>query len=142
LAQLAIKKSKMKTPMIRYIFCLIFLGVLGCKSNDNKIKSIIASPHCYWDIRDSLAASLGRSAYCYSFSKDGYCEYFFYDRKGRRDRYDFDDNVPTTKTWKLQGDTLIYILGVERKLLSFSNDTILLENPITKVKDTLVKNCK
>lgn len=128
--------------MIRYIFCLFFWGVIGCKSNDNKIKSIVASRDCYWDIRDSLSVSLGRSAYCYRFSEDGHCAYFFYDRKGRRNRYDFDDNVPTTETWKLQGDTLIYILGVERRLLRFSKDTILLENPITKGKDTLVKNCK
>ena len=125
--------------MIKY-YLLLFLFI-GCQPNDKRLGSIMTN--CYWDIHDTHSAANGRIAYCYKFDKNGSCSYLFTpDKNGKRDEFNFDDNIPTSKTWKLQGDTLLYILGIERRIINFSNDEILLENPVTRQVDTLLKNCK
>lgn len=130
----------MRVVIIKYFFCLLFLLVIGCKHND-EISSIITSSDCYWDIHDAYSAANGRIAMCYKFNKDGSCSYLFtLDKKGKRDEYD-DDDVRVPKQWKIIGDT-IYIRGIKSCLISYSSDTILLENPIGKGRDTLVRNCK
>lgn len=131
----------MKAEINKYFF-LCFLLFLSCKTGNKKsLSSIITLSNCYWDIHDSESTSLGRSAYCYKFTKDGHCSYFFYDKRGKRNGYDFDD-VVVPKTWKLTGDTILYLQGTERKVLSFSEDTLLLENPVSKQRDTLIKSCQ
>jgi hypothetical protein len=40
-----------------------------------------------------------------------------------------------------KNNSIMNIRGIERRIVSFSKDTLLLENPISKVKDTLIKNC-
>jgi len=131
----------MKAAMIRCTSCLLLVLVFGCKANDTNLSSILTSSNCYWDIQyiDSFG---GRSVYCYKFNKDGSCQYFFYDRKKVRNKYDFDDNIPVSNTWQLQGDTVIYIYGAKGNILRFSKDTILLQSPISKETHFLVRNCK
>jgi hypothetical protein len=77
------------------------------------------------------------------FNSNGRCIYLFTpDKTGKRDTFDFGDNIPPTNTWKVQGDSLLFILGLERKVLHFSDDSILLINTVTNEVDTLIKNCK
>ena len=127
--------------MNKYVSCLMLIWVIGCKTNDTNLSSIITSSNCYWDIQyvDSLG---GRSVYCYKFNRDGKCVYFSYNRKGIRNKFDFDDNVPITRTWKLEGDTVLYIFGAKGIVVNYSQDTILLESPISKERHPLVRNCK
>lgn len=133
----------MKEVTTKFGFYLCFLLTIGCGANVTSLSSIITSPNCYWDVHDKNSADNGKTAYCYKFNTDGSCLYLFAPNKeGVRDEYDFGDNLPTTKTWKLQGDTSLYLLGIERTIVSFSKDTILLENRINKVRDTLIRNCK
>lgn len=132
----------MKAATNKYISCLMLILVIGCKTNDTNLSSIITSSNCFWDVHDSYSVSNRKVGYCYKFRKDGSCSYLFYDRQNVRNGYDFDDNIPTTKTWKLKGDTVLYILGLERTIVGFTKDTILLENPTIKEKDTLIRNCK
>jgi hypothetical protein len=131
----------MKAAMTKYTSCLILILVIGCKANDRNLSSIITSANCYWDIQyvDSFG---GQSVYCYKFNKDGSCQYFYYDKKKARNKYDFDDNIPTTKNWQLQGDTALYIFGARGNILSFSKDTILLQSPISKETHFLIRDCK
>lgn len=127
----------------KYSFYLWLLLIIGCKANNTSLSSIITSSNCYWDVHDNYSAANGKISYCYRFNTDGSCLYLFAsDKKGIRDEYNFGDNIPTTKTWKLQGDTTLYILGIERRVLNYSKDTLLTENPVSKTRDTLIKNCK
>jgi hypothetical protein len=119
----------------------MFIFWVGCRGNENfKLSSLMTSENCYWDVSDSLAISLGRPAYCYKFNKNGQCLYFFYDKKGKRNEY-YDDDVVVPKQWEIKGDTVL-ILGIRRCLVIYSQDTILLENPITKGKESLIRNCR
>ena len=127
--------------MNKIIPCFMFIFWIGCTGNENfKLSSLMTSENCYWDVSDSLSISLRRPAYCYKFNKNGQCLYFFYDRKGKRNEY-YDDDVVMPKKWEIKGDTIL-ILGIRRYLVSYSQDTILLENPITKEKEFLIRNCR
>jgi hypothetical protein len=64
----------------------------------------------------------------------------FYNRKGKRDEYD-DDDMVVPKKWELKGDSILYIRGIQRRVINFSRDTLLLENPVNKVRDTLIRDC-
>jgi hypothetical protein len=131
----------MRGAISKYSFYLLLLVITSCKSNADKLRFIISSSNCYWDIRDSLSVSLGRPAYCYQFNRDGHCLYLFYNRKGKRDEYD-DDDVIVPKKWELKGDSIMYIRGIQRRVISYSPDTLIFENRINRVRDTLIKNCK
>ncbi len=132
----------MKAEINKYVYCLMLLCVIGCKTNDTNLSSIITSPNCYWDVHDAYSSANNKVGYCYKFNKDGRCLYLFaLDKKGKRDEYDDDDAI-VPKEWKVKGDSVIYIRGIERRVVIYSQDTILLENPVTKERDTLIKNCK
>jgi hypothetical protein len=108
--------------------------------NNKRLVSIMTSD-CYWDVHNNYSAANQRVAYCYKFNKDGSCLYLFTpDKRGKRDEYNSDD-VVVPKTWKIQGDTIVYLQATKRRVLSFTADTLLLENPISKVRDTLIKDC-
>ena len=66
----------------------------------------------------------------------------FYDKNGNiSGEFDDDDNI-VPKKWELVGDTLISLRGFKRKIVRFTNDTIVLQNRVTGDIQTLVKNCK
>lgn len=130
----------MKEEMNKYIFFLLFvLLTVGCKHNDD-LNNVITTPNCYWDIHDKNTAIEGRISMCYRFNKDGSCLYLFTpNKKGEREEY-YDDDVIVSKRWQIKGDT-IYIREIERYIVNYSKDTLLLENPTTKERDTLIRNC-
>lgn len=117
--------------------------MIGCKSNNNNLRGVLIASDCYWDIHNNYSTVNQRISYCYKFKKNGSCSYLFTpDKEGKRDEFNFDDNKPITKKWEVHGDTIIYILGIERRVINFSKDTILLSNPIGNEKDTLIRNCR
>jgi len=131
----------MKVAMIRYGFIFVILLITGCEARPKKLFDVITSD-CYWDVHDSYSAANGRIAYCYKFNRDGSCLYLFTaDKDGNRDEYSPDD-VVTPKTWELQGDTVLLLRASKRTVVRFSADTLLLENPISKIIDTLIRDCK
>lgn len=126
---------------MRYITkLLLILLICGCRADDSNDLAKIITVNCYWDLHYESSSAGRRVAYCYRFKKDGSCLYLFYkNKKGIRHEF-YDDDVVVPKTWRVEGDTL-YIRGIERTIIHFSKDTVLLENPIDKKKDTLIKNC-
>jgi hypothetical protein len=136
------KKSKMKALTIRYCVYFILSSSMSCTYNGHtgSLNSIITSD-CYWDVHDTFSVANGKVGYCYQFKKNGKSNYFFYDRKGVRTNYDFGDLV-VPKNWRIIGDTLMYLQGIERIVVEYSSDTILLKNPANKQIDTLIRNCK
>jgi hypothetical protein len=127
--------------IIKYGFPLTVLLFAGCKTDNNKKLVEIITSNCYWDIHDIYSAANQRIAYCYKFNKDGSCLYLFTpDKKGKRNEYD-DDDVVAPKKWELKGDSILYIRGIQRRVINFSTDTLLLENPVNKVRDTLIRDC-
>jgi hypothetical protein len=132
----------MKVIMNKYCFCLILFSCIGCGAKKGKLSSILTTPNCYWDVHDAYSASNRKIGYCYKFNKDGKCLYLLTPNKyGKRVEY-YDDDIIVPKEWKLNGDSVIFIRSIERRVLSFSPDTLLLQNPTTHEKDTLINNCK
>lgn len=130
----------MKAAIIKYGFFLAILLITGCKSKTKNLFKIITS-NCYWDVHDTYSAANRRIAYCYKFNKDGSCLYLFTANKnGKREEYNSDD-VVTPKTWELHGDTVLRLRASKRTVVRFSADTLLLENPISKARDTLIRDC-
>jgi hypothetical protein len=128
----------MKNKIFIILFSLVFFS---CKKINN-LSTILTVPNCYWNIHDEHSSRNDRISYCYKFNEDGSCLYMFTpDKKGNRYEYHYGDDLPPSKTWQLQGDSIIYILGLERKVIRYSSDTILLVNPILNLNDTLVKDC-
>src|ERR1700761_8780521 len=104
--------------MIKYGFFLLILLVAACKMDDHKKLALIMTSNCYWDVHDGYSAANQKVAYCYKFNKDGSCLHFFTpDKKGKRDEYNSGD-VVVPKTWELQGDTVLYLQGAKRRVLS------------------------
>lgn len=116
--------------------CMLIINA-GCMSERSKLVNEITEADCYWDIHDM---EYNRVVYCYQFKKNGACKYLFYERNGQRSEFDDDDNV-VTKTWSLEGDTMLIVRSFARRILSLSNDTLLLENPVNNEKVVLVKRC-
>lgn len=116
--------------------CMLIVNA-GCMSLRSKLVNEITEADCYWDIHDM---KYNRVVYCYQFKKDGTCKYLFYERNGERSEFDDDDNI-VTKTWSLEGDTMLTVRSFARRILSLSNDTLLLENPVNNEKIVLVKKC-
>jgi hypothetical protein len=131
----------MKEGMIKLSYFLVLIWVIGCNTKSEILKSVILYSDCHWDVHDKYSASNLKIGYCYKFGKDGSCSYLFYDRHNVRNEYSFDD-VIMPKKWSIQGDTTIYIMGLERRVISYSKDTILIKNASTQEEDTLIRNCK
>lgn len=124
-----------------YIVLISISIIFSCKANNKNIVTTLTESECYWDVHDKYSTLNGKIGFCYKFENDSFCQYLYYNRRNVREEFDFDD-VVLPKTWKVQGDTIIYLLGIKRKIIYYSTDTILLENPVTKIIDTLIKNCR
>lgn len=130
-----------KSAKNSYILLISISIIISCKTDKKSILTALTASECYWDVHDQYSTLNGRIGYCYKFENAGFCQYLYYNRRNEREKFDFDD-VIIPKTWKVHGDTIIYLLGIERKIIYSSTDTILLENPVTKIVDTLIKNCR
>jgi uncharacterized protein YxeA len=129
---LILKKRK---AFIKLVLLALICSMICCKS-DTHLYSLLTSNNCYWDVHSDNSIPN-----CYQFNTDSTCTYFSYDGKGARVKFDFDPNLRTDKTWKLQGDTTFYILGLKSKVLSYSADSIVIQNLNTGLKELLTRNC-
>ncbi|MBS1664781.1 MAG: hypothetical protein JST68_27290 [Bacteroidetes bacterium] len=98
------------------------LPVAACDTSRTIAHIIQLNHRFYWNIRDSGAAYVKGS---YLFSADGKCRFFNYN-KGVRTAYAMDDLA-----WEALNDSTFQIEGIDRRILFFSEDSIVLQNRMT-----------
>ena len=124
--------NKMKNKLL-----ILLMFTIGC-NKQNKIDHLIDGGGTkYWDIIDTK----GNTQYCYSFSKNGDCKYYYYQHdKGNscmRILFDDDDNV-FENTWSLKNDTTLRYRSYDRTILKITEDTLITK--INDVSSILVKS--
>jgi hypothetical protein len=132
---------------------MVAFFLLSCGGAKRPSLQQVLVSDCFWD-RTGDNQVIGGLNSCYRFFSDGRCYYYYYqfrfERQGdsvvrfRKDsayRYSDGDNI-MPDTWKLQGDTLLYIEGVPHKALNVTFDSVLVVEQGTGDTLLLRKNCK
>lgn len=77
----------------------------------------------YWDLIDST----NHPEWCYSFSKDGKCIYYYYQGKNCKRNIMYDGDVEYENTWVLKNDSILRYRSHDRKIIILNEDTLLTE---------------
>ena len=108
---------------MKYIL-LLFLNLIFFSCSQNSIENYLTGKDIkFWDVQDSLHST----KYCYSFSKDGTCRYYYYTDSCTRNLM-FDDDVIYENTWELKNDSNLVFRSSNRKIYLVNSDTLLLVN--------------
>ncbi len=114
---------------------IYFLGIMVYFSSCNGVKSysnmVVSNDSTYWDYYNPRKKIVTD---CYLFKDNGECLRYIYTKEGKLLRFD-DDDVIVPDTWKILGDTIISIRGLELQILSITSDSMILEN---QFHDTLL----
>lgn len=115
----------------RYLIMLLLLLSIGA-CQESKQKWMISNfSDKHWDIYRMGGKNYKRPLYGYKFERTGKCIYYFYIKnkagKTERQKFDFGD-VYYPETWSLKNDSILTVLGIPYKLLSLTNDSMLLVN--------------
>lgn len=122
---------------MKHLILFFLLFCVGCRQSKNK--GIIApNKGKYWDIKKDRDISYRKPAYCFYFSSDGDC-FFYYYRIDKdtvmRKLFNYGD-VIYPNTWKLKSDTL-EIQESDYLIKSINEESITLVST-TLSKDTLI----
>lgn len=109
---------------MKYIYVILTaLLFCSCKSHDFK-KFICNDGVKYWEDIDVN----GKIDGCYSFSKEGKCLAYFYNKSENCKRILLsNDDVIIDSTWKLNDDSILYYRSINAKILIINEDTLITE---------------
>ena len=113
-------RHRKKIDKVKCLLLIISLTLFSCRHKTNSY--IYGENVKYWDIVDTS----GHREWCYSFSKEGKCIYYYYVGTCKRDTMG-DDDLQFEKTWLLKDDSTIRYRSRDRKILILNEDTLLTE---------------
>lgn len=125
--------------MCKYLIIAALLALFSCQRLKNEAITEVLTKGVYWDIMTAK----NMATYCYKVERNGDCHYYYYSRSsGCRTLYESEDQVFDT-TWRVDaGRNLIWLHGLERKILSYNRDTVLLLNEYSNTKILLVRSSR
>jgi hypothetical protein len=122
-----------------FIFICFIVFPFACKeAGSNGIERVLTRG-AYWDIIEGNR----KTAYCYKFEDNGVCYYYYYyHNTNQRKLYASEDEI-ISNTWTVNNKKdKIWIQRLERDIISFNRDTVLLFNKGNNTKIILVRSTR
>jgi hypothetical protein len=102
---------------------------ISCNQQDRFVKKLTNNKTQFWDVYDPKGGYITGS---YSFDNGGKC-FYYTNKNGERSKI-YDGDVVYPHTWSHMGDSILNIHDFDRKVLHFTEDTLIILN--TKTNDT------
>ncbi len=112
----------------------LILASISCNQHDQFMKKLTNNKSQFWDEYDPKVGYILGS---FSFNKKGKC-FFYTNKNGKRSKL-YEGDVLNPHTWTHKGDSILNINDFDRKVLHFTEDTLIILNIKTNDTTLLVK---
>jgi len=113
----------------QFVICAFILSSISCNQHDQFVKKLTNYKSQFWDVYDPKAGYVTGS---YSFDNEGKC-FYYTNKNGERSKI-YDGDVVYPHTWTHKGDSILNINHFDRKVLHFTDDSLIILD--TKTNDT------
>lgn len=97
---------------------------MSCNRQEDRINYLTNGNIKYWDVVSDVH---NYSAYCYSFSIDGICKYYYYTKDSCKREIMYDGDVEYENSWNWVNDSTLRFRSSDRKVKLLNNDTLIVE---------------